>query len=196
MTKLLTPMLILLAACTSASAAECTNISKIDFANRTLSLARAQQAAVPGGRAFGGPAVGQVFHFHQGVAVEYEGGDGKEPDWQTTIRQDVVAKPEASRTIRFLTLFRNHLTGSGSWTYLVGFACSGGRIQEVFQSSGMFMRVVKVSAELVEITMPVWRSAAPACCPSARKEFRYIWDRRAHRYILTRSDQMNRTSGE
>jgi hypothetical protein len=192
MTKLLALMLILLAVCTIASAAECIDISKVDFANRALVVGGVQQAVTPGESTLSGRAAKQVFRFRHGVSLEYEGGNNKKPDWRTTIQHDVVVRPEGSRTVRFLTLFRNHLTGSGSWTYLVGLACSGGRIQQVFQSSGVFMRVAKITPKLVQISMPLWKPSDPACCPSARKELPYTWDERTHRYTLTPLDQMSR----
>lgn len=119
--------------------AQCLDIAKVDFANRTLTVttSRAQQ----------------VFHFRHGASLEFEGSKQKKPGWRTTIRHDVVVKPEGSNAIRFLTLFRNHLTGSGSWTYLVGLQCKGGLIHQVFQSSGVFMRVIKVSSKLVQVSM-------------------------------------------
>jgi len=194
MAKSIALMLILVSICATALAAQCTDIAKVDFANRTLTGAGIPQTAAPGKSTFSSPAAEQVFHFHHGVSLEYKGG--KKPAWRTTIQQDVVVKPERSVTIRFLTLFRNHLTGSGSWTYLVGLACSGGRVQQVFHSSGMFMRVAKISPERVQVSMPVWKPSDPACCPSARKELRYPWDPKTHRYTLARPDPLSRSSGE
>ncbi|HUZ45369.1 MAG TPA: LppP/LprE family lipoprotein [Terriglobia bacterium] len=157
-----------------ARAARCTDIAKVNFADGTLAVAGIHQTM-------------QIFHFHHGVSLEYEGGD-KKPDWRTTIRHDVVVKPEASRAVRFLTLFRNHLTGSGSWTYLVGLACSGGHVQQVFQSAGVYMQVVKISPMLVQVSMPVWKPADPTCCPSEKKEVRYTWEAKTHRYVLARTE--------
>jgi LppP/LprE lipoprotein len=171
-----------------ALAAQCTDITKMDFANRTLRVTGIAQPAPPSKSPYGGPAANQTFHFRGGVSLEYEGSSDDKPDWQTTIQQDVVVKPERSVTLRFLTLFRNHLTGSGSWTYLVGLACSSGRVQQVFQSSGMFMRVAKISPGLVQVSMPAWKPSDPACCPSAEKELRYSWDPKTHRYTLARPD--------
>ncbi len=188
MTKFLALVLTALLACVTASAAECTDISKMDFANRTLSVAGVSGAAVSGKSLSGGPGVDQVFHFQHGVSLQYDGDNRKKPDWRTTIRQDIVVKPEGFTKIRFLTLFRNHLTGSGSWTHLIGLACSEERIQQVFQSSGRFMRVAKISQHLVQISMPEWKPSDAACCPSARKELRYTWNTKTHRYTLAGSN--------
>ena len=157
-----------------ALAARCTDIAKVNFADGALAVAGIHQTM-------------QIFHFHHGVSLEYAGGD-KKPDWRTTILHDAVVKPEASRAVRFLTLFRNHLTGSGSWTYLVGLACSGGHVHQVFQSAGVYMQVVRISPMLVQVSMPGWKPADPTCCPSAKREVRYAWDARSHRYVLARPE--------
>jgi hypothetical protein len=182
MTRLLVLILILVSASSMAWTVQCTNIAKVDFANRTLTVAK--QGAK------------QVFHFHQGVAFEYEEPGNDKPDWQTTIQQDVVVKPLPSSTVRFLTLYRNHLTGSGSWTYVVGLACSQGRMRKVFQASGMFMKVGQISPKLVEISMPVWKPSDALCCPSAHKELRYAWDPQTHRYALTRPRSISHSSSQ
>ena len=196
MTKYIAAMLVVVSTCASTLAAQCTDIAKVDFANRTLTVVGIPQAEAPSKGTFAGPAVKQGFRFHHGVSLEFEGRKGKKPDWQTTIRQDVVVKPEGSRAIRFLALFRNHLTGSGSWTYLIDWECFGGRIQQVFQSSGMFMRVITISPELVQISMSVWKPADPACCPSARKELRYTWNPHTRRYTLAQPRPISRSRGK
>ena len=184
MNRLLALVVILVAVYTTALGAGCMDITKVDFANRALRVAGIAQAAPPGESPFGGPAAEQIFHFHHGVSLEYE--RDKKPDRQTTIQQDVAVKPERSLTLRFMILFRNYLTGSGSWTYLVGLACSGGRVQQAFQSSGIFMRVAKISPEWVHVSMAVCKPSDLACCPSARKELRYHWDLKTRRYTLAR----------
>ncbi len=170
MARLYAILLILIWVGPSRALAQCTDIAKVDFANRALTVTTSQAK--------------QVFHFRHGLSLEFEAGKGKTSDWQTTIRQDIVVKPQGSGDVRFLTLFRNRLTGSGSWTYLVGLQCSGGQIRQVFQSSGELMQVIKVSRKSVLISTPVWKPADPACCPSARKELRYTWDSRTRRYAL------------
>ena len=196
MTKFIALVLTFIFICVAASAAECTDIAKVDFANRTLTVAGIQQMVTPAESPLGGPLAQQAFHFHHGVSLEYEGGPGKKPDWQTTIRQDVAVKPEGFHTIRFLTLFRNHLTGSGSWTHLVGLTCSGGRIQQVFQVSERFMQVEEVTPEVVQISRRVWKPSDPACCPSARKKLRYTWDPRTDRYTLAHTDRLKTMRGK
>lgn len=171
MKKILISVFLLTLLPSMTLAAGCTDIAKVNFANRTI---------VIGGN---GQVSEQVFHFHHGVALEFEGGD-KRPDWRTTITRDVTVKPEASKGIRFLMLFRDHLSGSGSWTYLVGLACSGGRVRQVFQAGGVYMRVIEISPERVQVSKPVWKSVDPVCCPSESKELCYAWDARKRHYVL------------
>lgn len=171
MKKILVSVFLLILLPSITLAAGCTDIAKVDFANRTI---------VVGGN---GQAAEQVFHFRHGVALESEGVD-KRPDWRTTLTRDVMVKPEDSKGIRFLTLFRDHLSGSGSWTYLVGLACSGGRVRQVFQAGGVYMRVLDISPERVQVSKPVWKSVDPVCCPSESKRLRYAWDARKRHYLL------------
>lgn len=188
-------VLVLVSAGPTGSASQCRDISKIDFANRTVVLSSVRSRPTLGEGPSAASAPPQIFHFQKGVSLENDGDTSPAgthpaaPDWRTTITQDVTVRPKGSSAIRFLTLFRNHLTGTGSWVYLVGFACSGGHIRQVFQKSGVAMRVVQVSPTQLQLSAPVWKRSDPACCPSGRKKLIYDWIPSDHRYTLHASHE-------
>lgn len=155
----------------------CTNIAAIDFRNIELES---------GNRAF---------HFRNGEAYNFDAPSDlpaeQKPDWKSTIIGDTTVHPAPGVAVRFLAIESEHLTGSGSILYVLGFRCIGtgskqstyshtplpGHLEKVFERSGASLKVEKLDNTNVEIGM------MPYYGKSVVKHWSYEWTEAAHRYV-------------
>jgi hypothetical protein len=163
---------IALAACMligGAAAQQCRTISEVDFRNSTIST-------VTNGN----------LRFHGGTFESKESADVVMWRWQ--IRHDATVAPTPNTKIRMLEIFGDHLSGTGSRTYLIGFRCVDGAVKQVFRQEGEGMRVVSLSPDKVTLKFGVWQPSDPHCCPSGKKTASFLWD--AAKQTYTPSSQM------
>ncbi len=110
----------------------------------------------------------------------------QKPDWRTTIERDLIIQPGGSGGVRILVLNRNHLTGTGSYTYVFGFRCNAGSVDKIFEASGQGVRFDKATDSAIDITVGIWRPSDPHCCPSREEHLRYVWSQARKRFVRER----------
>ena len=171
-----------------ASGAACRDVASIDFRNRVIRAASDLGETDYG--IFNGPGPGGPLRLRDGAFLQWDGitsrmwsempaDERKEikqkPDWKTTIEQDTLIRPIGSGGIRVLVLSRVHLTGTGAFTYVFGFRCSSGSLQEIFEASGEGIKLERATDNGIEINVAIWSQNDAHCCPSRHERLRYIW---------------------
>ena len=163
----------------------CSDIEKVDFKNHVV-VAKVRDTTITGD-----DASAITFRFRKGIFDEGDVVDGKFIlDFRSTIESDIVLHPAPQIAIRFLEIFQNHIGGSGSLNYLLGFRCLNGRIRQVFQQSGNGMQVLHLSPTDIRLRFGVWKDD-PQCCPSLEKESRFAWDGATGIFVLKEEDWKN-----
>jgi hypothetical protein len=163
------PFVIAIACCIlvgGAAAQQCSTIFAVDFRNSNIRTS----------------ADGDL-RFRPGV---FESRDPSGiAQWRWEIRRDVTVTPLPDTKIRMLEILGDHLSGTGSRTYLIGFRCADGAIKQAFQEEGEGMRVMSLSSEKVTLKFGVWKRSDPHCCPSGEKTVQFIWDSAKQTYVST-----------
>ena len=98
-------------------------------------------------------------------------------EWKAEIEKDTIVRPAPDAVVRFLLIDNSHETGSGWHYYLIGFRCSGGKLEQVFLRDGMSLTVDRLDATGVTVEL------AETLGDSTRKHWLYTWD--GHRYVLS-----------
>lgn len=107
------------------------------------------------------------------------------PDWRTTIRQD---HPLPASGIRLLVLEQNHLTGTGSFTYIFGFHCGAGSLRQIFEASGQGLKLERLTANGMDISVAIWSNGDPHCCPRRKVHLTYLWSPSRKRFLRQSSN--------
>lgn len=105
------------------------------------------------------------------------------PDWKTTIEQDIILDPAPSERVRLLVLFQNHVTGTGSFTYILGFQCTGGSVKNIFETSGEGIKLAPAIGNRMELTVGIWAEGDSRCCPSQEVSLTYRWSVSLKRFV-------------
>jgi hypothetical protein len=149
----------------STTGANCDDITKLDFRNLNFR------------------AAGRILAFHNGVAesgpseqISVAGQADSRHEWKAEIEQDSVLRPTADVSVRFLLIHDSHQTGSGWRFYLLGFRCSGGKLEEVFHREELSLSVERLDATGVTVGMVAKDGG------SNREYWQYNWN--GQRYVL------------
>jgi hypothetical protein len=140
-----------------AAAQRCEEISTVDFRNATI------RAADHG-----------VLRFRNGTFDSMESPGVVMWRWQ--IHRDETVAPAPGVSVRFLEILGDHLSGTGSRTYLIGFRCVNGAVQQVFQQAGDGMSLISLAPRKVTLRFGVWKKSDPHCCPSGNKTISFSWE--------------------
>lgn len=100
-------------------------------------------------------------------------------DWRTKISTDKRIAVDR----RLLVFTSNHETGSGAWSYVRIYGCSGGKVKLLFADQFLYGVTIEQSSprELVLVSGH-WSDTDPECCPSARERYIIKWDPKKGRY--------------
>jgi hypothetical protein len=160
------------------AAQRCQDISAADIRNEVV-----ETRAAPG-------VLDQQFRFRNGVFDELQ------PDgtvmWRFQISKDLTGHPAPHTTIRFIQISGDHLSGSGTRNYVMGFRCTDGLVKNVFQKVGEDLTLVSVSADILQLRAPIWKSSDAHCCPFGEKDTSFAWDGRLGIYVETGSKETSR----
>jgi hypothetical protein len=162
---------------TASEAISCTNIASVDFRNTEVESSS------------------RVFHFRNGEAYNYDAPPDspaeQKPDWKSIIIGDTTVHPTPGVAVRFLGIESEHLTGSGSILYVLGFRCVNStskrsplcsaslpcHLEKVFERSGGSLKVETLDNVSITIGM------LPYYGKSVVKHWSYKWNETAHRYV-------------
>ena len=163
---------LLLAFTDNVAAQRCSDITTVDFRNSTVTSVR---------------DVDEPLGFRDGVFDEMAPRSPSGPvEWRYEIAHDTTVHPDPQTTIRFIEMFKDHLSGTGSWEYLIGFRCSDGVVRNVFQQAGEGMRVVSLSPDTLHLGFVVWKQGDSHANPSGEKDRWFSWNTSSNTYVETR----------
>jgi hypothetical protein len=167
---------LLVAMVNIASGQACSDIRSFDLRNATISSSSA-------GGSTGGHS---VFHFQNGKAFIDDDSvsvNSQTHDWELEITSNVLIHPDFSTWLRVITFDRTHLTGTGTWNYVMAFTCKQQLIQ-VFEYSGLYLRLTHLDKQTLVLEQEIRKKNDPYCCPTGRQQITYRWDPEAHSYFL------------
>jgi hypothetical protein len=153
----------------SLAAQKCSHISEIDFRNSVVQLKPNQDWPVT------------ELRFRHGIFDEREESVGASGvDWRYEIEKETTVSPAPQTTIRFLEILRDHMSGTGSFTCLVGLSCSQGKVKNVFQQCAEFMKVGFLTPQdlQLEFETPKWSDP-----PSVKTKRSFSWSSSSNTYI-------------
>jgi hypothetical protein len=154
----------------------CDDIRKVDFRNATIHSAPFDDNELAG--LFNG-AREFNFQFKDGTADLYiRGHDYKDgtPEARAKIVADSVLDIPGGPRVRFLQIDWEHLKGTGSFTALLGLACSNGEIKHIFQFSADNAKFAEGPGDQIVIEQGIWSQKDAHCCPSQRRTIYYGWN--------------------
>jgi hypothetical protein len=109
-------------------------------------------------------------------------GDLVNPDWRATIKEDRFIRPNRSTGVRIIAVEDVHETGTGSWTYLLGYSCANGRVAQVFRLSGQTVRLVDTGNQRIRATLFLRSEGYSAVSPGKLVTLDFAWDNSNLRY--------------
>ena len=161
--------------CAPALLSACRDIAKVDFRSAVIVASTTSGNTDYG--LFNGP----------GPEGPLPLRDALEPDWKTSIETDTLLYPAGSRGIRVLTLFRVHMTGTGSFTYVFAFDCRSGKLNKIFEASGEGVRLEQATANSIHLKVGIWSEQDPHAGPSRVEQLRYEWSPMRRKFLRTSS---------
>ncbi len=97
---------------------------------------------------------------------------------------DREAHPEPTIWIRVIELEDDHLTGTGTWHYLLAFSCEKGHLARKFQFSAEGVFLEHLDDQTLKLGQGIWTPTDSPADPSRRRELTYKWNTRVHQYRL------------
>lgn len=170
----------------SASAQTCIDIRRFDFKNAAIHVSESDanelQTLFNASR---GDA--RTFHLRDGVGLTYDFPESnpQTPDWRTELITDREAHPEPTIWIRVIGLEDDHLTGTGTWHYVLAFSCEKGHLVRKFQFSAEGVHLKHLDDQTLQLGQGIWISSDSHADPSRERELTYKWDAQLHQYRLT-----------
>lgn len=130
----------------------------------------------------------RVFRLKNGVGLTYNFPISKTPDWQAELVMDREAHPEPSIWIRVIALEDVHMTGTGTWRYILAFSCEDGRLVRKFQFTSEGVVLKYLDNETLQLTQAIWKPTDAHADPSEYRDLSYKWDSKVHQYRLAATD--------
>ena len=176
----------------SAWSQACADIRRFDFRNATIRVGSFDINKLTG--VFNDSrGLALTFRLRNGVALTYEDPASKSetPDWQAELVVNREVHPEPSIWMRVIVLEDVHMTGTGTWRYIVAFGCEKGRLVQKFQftSEGIYLK--HLDNQALQLYQAIWLPTDSHADPSSHRELIYKWDARVHQYRLADSTSGN-----
>lgn len=167
----------------SAQGQACSDIKRFDFKNAIIQVGSTDDNELPT-LYNASRAEALTFHLKDGVAETYDGSplESGVPDWRAELLQDRQAHPEPSTWIRVIVLEDNHLTGTGTWHYVLAFGCNTGRLARLFQFTAEGVSLGHLDDQTLELHQGIWTATDSHADPSRQRVLTYKWNAQQHRY--------------
>jgi hypothetical protein len=193
MLRLLLPFLACFLFATSALAQACTDIRTFDFKNATIQTGTKDENHIPI-TAFNSPqGETETFHLTNGSGFQSDDPDNPQShDWGITLTSDHHVHPDPSTWARVLGVERDHLTGTGTFDFVLALTCSHGRVTRIFQFSDEGVRLERFDNHDLVLDQSIWAPDDAHCCPTLHRKLFYRWDTKVHRYRLVRKTKISR----
>ena len=169
---------LVMAACSvfaSVSRAQtCTDVKTFDFRNATIQVAS---------RIVRDPSAVDSFPLRDGVAFTSDDPDSPDAhDWRVKLILDRTVHPESDTWLRVLELEKDHLTGSGSWYYVLAFDCRKGNVERVLQYGSLNMSLRHLDDTEIDLHQAVRLPEGSGGEPNWHCDVIYRWSSTDHAY--------------
>jgi hypothetical protein len=121
----------------------CADVQSFDFRNATIQTASHDEGSHRGA---------ESFHLRKGVAFISDDPDSlKFHDWRVDLLVDRTVHPDSSTWVRVIVLVKDHLTGTGTWSYVMAFGCQKGSLVRIFEYSSEAVELKHLDDEKLEL---------------------------------------------
>src|SRR6266850_2093705 len=134
----------------------CQDVNEIDFKNATI----------------------EGIVFKNGVAFMNDDPESKKPDWEIKITTESILSPEPAVKIKLLELWKNHLTGTGTFSVVKLYSCKNHRLVSIFSRDQAQVEKVKDD----EIQLTVFNKYLGFRGWGEKESISLKWDRLKHDY--------------
>lgn len=173
-----------------ADAQACKDIRTFDFKNTTIHVGPNDQNKLPptiegpNASAFNGPAdAPDSFRLRDGTGLIYDDPNSAETlEWRVDLISDRLVHPDPSIWLRVIYLDRDHLAGTGTWYYVMAFACEKGRLVREFQFSSLGLLLKHLDDQTIQLDQEIWEPEDAHVDPSKHRVLTYHWNAQEHRY--------------
>lgn len=183
-------VLIVLLSSVFSQAQPCRDIRTVDFHNTIIRTSPTDQNELTG--LFNAPWSAEIFHLKNGVSEDFLDEAQRKagtPEGRATISQDSLVTPPSGPAVRFFVVTWEHLQGPGAHSYVLGFVCRNGAVQQAFQFSAEYGPNFEIgSGDQIVIRQPIWGLNDPHCCPSQTRTLYYDWNAAEQRFRRVRVD--------
>jgi hypothetical protein len=158
----------------SAWAQRCVDVRHFDFKNATIYTAPYDEGSHTGA---------DSFRLRDGTAFLSEDPlSSKSHDWQVDLLDDREVHPDPTTWLHVIVLDRDHLTGTGTWYYVMAFSCNNGRLIRRFQYSSEGVSLEHLDDQTLQLYQAIWAPTDSHASPSKHQELVYKWNAKEHRY--------------
>lgn len=163
----------------------CDNVASFDFRNSILMMGGTGLTTPQEYGAFNFPGTKERFAFRKGVAVQWESDERnpQKPDFRITIDHEQLVHPDGSPGVKILFVEMDHLTGTGSFQYLVAYDCRGHRLHKLLDVSGEGVSFRTATDNSIKLTLYIWSDRNGHCCPSKRADVTFEWSPKRQAYV-------------
>ncbi len=180
-------VMLVAGACPQLSAQHaCKDIASFDFANSALTVGGTGIKVPEISGTFNFAAPKERFAFHNGVANvsnDLEARGEAKPDFRISVDRDELLHPKGSGAVRLLVISMEHLTGAGSFQYVVAWECRGHRLHKLLDASGEGLSLRSASDNNIQLKLSLWSEHDARCCPSKRADAAFQWSPKLQAYI-------------
>lgn len=164
----------------------CVDASSIDLANATIVTAGISGDANQLVTSFNGPAGKRVIRFRNGAFRHKKKttDDGDDGDWTADLKSTRMIQPNPGVSLREAEIGVSDTDGTGSWVYVLVFACHGGRLKRIFQFSDAGVQQVRTQGNLLRVVQGMWSKEDSHAGPSQQRTLTYRWNTVQDRYVL------------
>lgn len=163
----------------------CEDIRRFDFKNATIHVGKSDANELQA--LYNGPrGLALTYHLRDGIGLtnDFPQFNPKTADWKAELSMDREAHPEPTIWIRVIELEDDHLTGTGTWHYLLAFSCEKGHLARKFQFSAEGVFLEHLDDQTLKLGQGIWTPTDSHADPSRRRELTYKWNTRVHQYRL------------
>jgi hypothetical protein len=152
----------------------CQDVRTFDFRNATIQIAPQDEGSRQGS---------QSFALRNGIAFTSNDPDSlKSHDWRVDLLVNRTVHLDSRTWASVIVLEKDHLTGTGTWGYVLAFGCENGVLVRLFQNSSQGVILKHLTGSEIELYEPSWKVGDAHCCPSAHRELVYRWKPNEHRF--------------
>lgn len=152
----------------------CQDVRTFDFRNAAIQIAPQDEGSHQGT---------QTFVLRDGIAfISDDPQSLKSHDWRVDLIVNRILRLDSSTLASVIVLKKDHLTGTGTWDFVLVFGCEKGVLVRLFQYSAQGVILKHLDGGTVELYEPSWTVGDAHCCPSRHRELAFRWISQEHQF--------------